>query len=64
MTDAAPHHSRKGLIIPFAIVAVLLVLWTGWWFFLTQQIERRMEGKIAGLQQSGWTIEHAGISTT
>ena len=64
MTDAVPHHSRKGLIIPFAIVAVGLVLWTGWWFFLTQQIERRMEAKIAGLQEGGWTIQHAGISTT
>ncbi len=67
MTDtsaAAPHHSRKGLIIPFVIVAVGLVLWTGWWFFLTQQIERRMEAKIAGLKESGWTIEHAGMATT
>mgnify|MGYP000990089554 FL=1 len=67
MTDtsaAAPHHSRKGLIIPFAIVAVGLILWTGWWFVLTQQIESRMEARIAALQQGGWTIEHAGISTT
>ena len=64
MTDAAPHHSRKGLIIPFAIVAIVLVLWSGWWFYLTQQIERRMEAQIAELQQGGWTIEHAGISTT
>ena len=64
MTDAAPHHSRKGLIIPFAIVAVALAGWTGWWFFLTQQIEQRLEGKIAGLQQSGWTIKHGGVSTT
>ena len=67
MTDAstAPvRHSRKGLIIPFAIVLVGLALWTGWWFVLTQQIEQKLEGRIARLEQSGWTVKHAGVSTT
>lgn len=67
MTDApaAPvRHSRKGLIIPFAIVFVGLALWTGWWFFLTQQIEKKLEGRIARLEQSGWTVKHAGVTTT
>lgn len=71
MTDApaaplhAPgRHSRKGLIIPFAIVFVGLALWTGWWFVLTQQIEKKLEGRIARLEQSGWTVKHAGVSTT
>ena len=67
MTDAHAEpvrHSRKGLIIPFAIVFVGLALWTGWWFVLTQQIEKRLEGRIARLEQSGWTVKHAGVSTT
>jgi hypothetical protein len=67
MTDAATapvRHSRKGLIIPFAIVFVGLVLWTGWWFVLTQQIEKKLEGRIARLEQSGWTVKHAGVTTT
>ncbi|WP_312781294.1 DUF2125 domain-containing protein [Brevundimonas sp.] len=67
MTDAHAEpvrHSRKGLIIPFAIVFVGLALWTGWWFVLTQQIEKKLEGRIARLEQSGWTVKHAGLTTT
>ena len=67
MTDAHAEpvrHSRKGLIIPFAIVFVGLALWTGWWFVLTQQIEKKLEGRIARLEQSGWTVRHAGVTTT
>ena len=67
MTDAQAEpvrHSRKGLIIPFAIVFVGLALWTGWWFVLTQQIEKKLEGRIARLEQSGWTVKHAGLTTT
>ena len=67
MTDASAEpfrHSRKGLIIPFAIVFVGLALWTGWWFVLTQQIEKKLEGRIARLEQSGWTVKHAGLTTT
>lgn len=67
MTDAQAEpvrHSRKGLIIPFAIVFVGLAVWTGWWFVLTQQIEKKLEGRIARLEQSGWTVKHAGLTTT
>ncbi|MNU37494.1 DUF2125 domain-containing protein [Brevundimonas sp. CEF1] len=67
MTDASAQpvrHSRKGLLVPFAIVFVGLALWTGWWFVLTQQIEKRLEGRIARLEQSGWTVRHAGVTTT
>lgn len=64
MTDAAPHHSRKGLIIPFAVVAVGLALWTGWWFVLTRQIETRVTAQVAGLEQAGWSVTHAGLRTT
>ncbi len=67
MTDASAQpvrHSRKGLLVAFAIVFVGLALWTGWWFVLTQQIEKRLEGRIARLEQSGWTVRHAGVTTT
>lgn len=64
MTDAVPHHSRKGLIVPFAIVLVGLAFWTGWWFFLTRQIETRLEARIAGLEEAGWSVKHAELRTT
>lgn len=67
MTDAHPapvRHSRKGLIIPFAIAFVGLAIWTGWWFFLTREIENRFEARLARLEAAGWTVRHAGVTTT
>lgn len=66
MTDAVltPRHSRKGLIIPFAIVLIGLALWTGYWFFLTQEIEKRYEQQVAQLEKAGWDIKHGSLSTT
>ena len=66
MTDAAtaPRYSRKGLIIPFAIVLIGLVAWTAYWFVLTQEIEKRFGQKVAQLEQAGWSIEHGDITTT
>lgn len=65
MTDATPaRHSRRGLIVPFAIVLVLLAAWTGWWFYLVTQIEQRLEAQVARLETQGWQVKHAGITTT
>lgn len=67
MTDSAqtpPRHPRRGLAAPFVIVGLLLAGWTGWWFYLTQQIETRVEARVEALRQDGWTITHAAVTTT
>jgi len=66
MTDAAaaPRYSRKGLIIPFAIVLIGLAAWTGYWLFLTREIETRFGQQVAKLERSGWRIEHGPLTTT
>ena len=65
MTDATPaRHSRKGLIVPFAVVLVALAAWTGWWFWLTDQVETRLTAQVEVLRQDGWTITHAPVRTT
>ena len=64
MTDTAPRHSRRGLAVPFLIVGVLLAAWTGWWFWLTDQVETRLTAQVEVLRQDGWTITHAPVSTT
>lgn len=63
-TDAPVRHSRKGLVIPFAIVGLALAVWTGWWFYLTHQVETRLAGQIERLNAGGWTVSHdkVGIS--
>lgn len=61
---AAPRHSRLGLLVPFLVVGALLAAWTGWWFYLTSQIEARLESRIEALRQDGWTITHADVTTT
>ena len=64
MTDTAPRHSRRGLAVPFLIVGVLLAAWTGWWFWLADQVETRLTAQVEVLRQDGWTITHAPVSTT
>lgn len=58
MTEAPYRHSRRGLIVPFAIFGVLLVLWTGWWFFLAHKIEQQLDVQVAALRADGWTVSH------
>jgi len=64
MTDTAPRHSRRGLAVPFIIVGLLLAVWTGWWFWLTDQVETRLAAQVETLKQDGWTITHAPVRTT
>lgn len=64
MTDKATpkRHSRKGLYAPFILLLVLLAGWTGWWFFLTRQIETRLEAQAEAMRGRGWTIDYADPS--
>ncbi|MDP1913869.1 DUF2125 domain-containing protein [Brevundimonas sp.] len=67
MTDTHPtpiRHPRRGLAAPFVIVGLLLAGWTGWWLYLTDQIETRLEARVEALRQDGWTITHARATTT
>jgi hypothetical protein len=50
--------------VPFIVVGLLLSGWTGWWFYLTHQIETRMEARVEALRQDGWTVTHAAVTTT
>ena len=67
MTDSLPtptRHPRRGLAAPFLIVGLLLAVWTGWWFYLTSQIETRVEAQVQALRDDGWVISHAAVTTT
>ena len=57
-----PRHSRRGLVVPFAIVGVLLAVWTGWWFYLADQVEVRLSTQEQALREAGWRIEHEPVS--
>lgn len=65
MSDVQPRRpSRLGLYLPLGLALVALAAWTGWWFYLSGQIERHLELRVAALTEAGWTVEHAGVSTT
>ena len=59
-----PRHSRKGLFIPFILVGIGLVLWTGWWFYLTHEVQSQLRTRLSQLEASGWTVsyDHMGAS--
>lgn len=64
MTDSTPRHPRRGLAVPFVIVGLALAAWTGWWFWLTDQVETRLTAQVEVLRQDGWTVTHAPVTTT
>jgi hypothetical protein len=66
MTDATPtqRHSRKGLYAPFIILLIALAAWTGWWFYLTRQIDARLEAQASAMRQAGWDIQYADKRVT
>ena len=60
MTDAPTQRpSRAGLYAPFIIVLIALAAWTGWWFYLTRQIDAGLEAQSAALRQQGWDVRYA-----
>ncbi|WP_299172374.1 DUF2125 domain-containing protein [uncultured Brevundimonas sp.] len=60
MTDVpSKPPSRKGLYAPFIVLLVALAAWTGWWFYLTRQIDAGLEAQAANLRQQGWDIRYA-----
>ena len=60
MTETtARRPSRWGLYAPFILLLVALAVWTGWWFYLARQIETRLDGEVARLNETGWSIRRA-----
>jgi len=58
MSDQPPaRYPRRRLVLPFAIVGVLLAIWTIWWFVLASQVEKQLGLRTEQLREAGWTIE-------
>lgn len=62
MSDTPVRHSRRGLVVPFAIVGLLLAAWTGWWFWLADEVETRLAVQTESLRQAGWQVKHEPVS--
>lgn len=56
----ARRHSRKGLYAPFILVLIALAAWSGWWFYLTRQIDSRLDAQAAAMRQAGWDVRVGG----
>ena len=57
MTQARARYAP--LIIPFAIVLIVLVVWTAWWFWLSQQVRERLDAAAEGLRAQGWAVAYS-----
>ena len=62
MSDTPARHSRRGLVIPFTIAGLLLAAWTGWWFWLADQVETRLTVQTESLRQAGWQVKHEPVT--
>lgn len=57
MTQSRARYG--GLIVPFVILLVVLVAWTGWWFWLSQQVRQRMDLAAESLRTRGWEVAYS-----
>ena len=64
MNATPARHSRRGLVIPFLIVGVLLAAWTGWWFWLAGEVETRLAAQTENLREAGWQVSHEPVSVS
>lgn len=62
MTQARARYAP--LIIPFAIVLIVLVVWTAWWFWLSQQVRDRLDLAAEGLRAQGWEVVYSEPALT
>ena len=68
MTDARPaprrRRGRAGLFAPFVLVLIAFAAWSGWWVWLSRQVDAQVETRVAALQQAGWTVERERTGVT
>lgn len=64
MSQTPVRHSRRGLVIPFALVGLLLAAWTGWWFWLADEVETRLAVQVESLREAGWQVTHEPVAVT
>ncbi|MBX3476782.1 MAG: DUF2125 domain-containing protein [Brevundimonas sp.] len=65
MTDTpAPRHRRRGLFAPLILVLLALAAWTGWWFWLSSQIEGRLQAQAQALRAQGWQVDYVSGGLT
>ena len=59
LPDKGPARKarRWGLIIPWGIAALLIVAWTGGWYWLKSETLRIMDGARASARQAGWRMD-------
>ena len=64
MTNVAKRHNRTGLFAPFVILLLAIAAWTGWWFYLAQQVRERLDLQAEALRTAGWSVQytHGGVS--
>lgn len=57
MTQARARYAP--LIIPLSLMAIVIAVWTAWWFWLAKEVESRVDLAAEGLRAQGWQVEYA-----
>ena len=60
MNDAPPKRRRLGLWLPFGLVGLALVIWTGWWLVVAQRLEHETDRAADGLRKAGYGVSWTG----
>lgn len=60
MTETeAPKRRHIGVFVPTAVVVVLIVLWTVWWFIAAHRVEAALHAQADALTKQGYRVSTA-----
>ena len=54
-----PRARYAPLIIPLGLMALVIAVWTAWWFWLAKEVENRVDLAAEGLRAQGWQVDYA-----
>lgn len=62
MTDTAAPKRHIGVFVPTAVVIVLAILWTVWWFIAAHRVEAAFHAQTDALTRQGYRVSSAPYS--
>lgn len=56
MSDTPRRHNRIGLFGPFVAVLALFAAWSGYWFYIKDQVTKRIDAQFTVWQGAGYNV--------
>lgn len=59
-----PRARYAPLIIPLGLMALVIIVWTAWWFWLAKEVESRLDLAAETMRAQGWDVVYTRPALT